>query len=629
LGNFSNLLFYRHLSISHYVFVIKETLKRRSAMSTPDLTVTAGQISAIIENAYSQSTHLLHILYALQQRLLHIPPEAVREVASHFGLPISQVESVVEFYSFFSGTPRGRYDILLSNCTSCGYKAVGENLLHILCHHLRVVAGKTRADGLVSIDETSCIGMCDHGAALLVNGMPIARLDAAKILRIAELVETETPLANWPAEWFHIDDNIRNSGLMLNNDFAAGDGMRALLARGIDGTLAEITQSGLRGRGGAGFSTGMKWKFCREAQGAAHYVVCNADEGEPGTFKDRVLLHSHPDAVFEGMTVCASVIGAEQGFLYLRGEYRYLLPRLQAVLKHRRELGLLGSNILGQPDFSFDIEIVVGAGAYICGEESALIESLEGKRGVPRNRPPFPVTHGYLGQPTVVNNVETFAAAAHIALRGSAWFRTAGTEKSAGSKILSVSGDCASPGIYEYPFGVSIQQVLDDCGAKDVQAVQVGGPSGTLIGCTGFNRILGFEDLPTGGSFMVFGLERDLLAIIVNFAHFFAHESCGFCTPCRVGTSLLKNGLDKIARGHGTKYDLDEIKRMGALIKRRSHCGLGQTAANPILDGLQRFPHVFEQRLAHSNFEPSFNLDTALEEARQITHRDDAAAHLE
>jgi [NiFe] hydrogenase diaphorase moiety large subunit len=598
-------------------------------MSSPNQAMTTERINTVIADARSQSGHLLHILHALQQQFLHIPREALHAVASHLGLPISQVESVVAFYSFFYDTPRGRYHILFSNCTSCGYKSGGENLLQELSRCLGVVADKTRADGLVSLGETSCIGMCDHGAALLVNGVPITGLDAGKIARIADLVETETPLADWPAEWFRIDDNIRSNGLLLESNFAAGDGMRAALTCGADAMLAEIILSGLRGRGGAGFSAGMKWKFCREAQGNARYVVCNADEGEPGTFKDRVLLHSHADEVFEGMTVCASVIGARQGFLYLRGEYRYLLPQLQAVLAHRRELGLLGSNVLGQHGFNFDIEIVVGAGAYICGEESALIESLEGKRGVPRNRPPFPVTHGYLGQPTVVNNVETFAAAAHIASRGSTWFRATGTEKSAGSKILSVSGDCVSPGIYEYPFGVTIQQVLDDCGAKDAQAVQVGGPSGTLIGSAEFQRRLGFEDLSTGGSFMVFSREHDLLAAIVNFAHFFAHESCGFCTPCRVGTTLLKNGMDKIAGGHGTQYDLDEIKRMGTLIRRRSHCGLGQTAANPILDGLQQFPHLFEQRLAHSNFEPYFDLDAALEEARKITHRDDAAAHLE
>ena len=579
-----------------------------------------------------ESNHLLHILYALQQRFLHIPPEAVREVASHFGLPISQVESVVEFYSFFSKYTARTLQHPVQQLHQLRLHG-GRRKSAATCSvdRLRVVAGKTRADGLVSIDQTSCIGMCDHGAALLVNGMPITRLDAGKIMRIADLVETETPLADWPAEWFRIDDNIRISGLLLRNDFAAGDGLRASLARGADATLAEITQSGLRGRGGAGFSAGMKWKFCREAQGDTHYVVCNADEGEPGTFKDRILLHSHADAVFEGMTVCASVIGAEQGFLYLRGEYRYLLPQLQAVLATAARTGSCWAATYSVSlDFNFDIEIVVGAGAYICGEESALIESLEGKRGVPRNRPPFPVTHGYLGQPTVVNNVETFAAAAHIALRGSAWFRAAGTEKSAGSKILSVSGDCASPGIYEYPFGISIRQVLDDCGAKDVQAVQIGGPSGTLIGSTEFHRKLGFEDLPTGGSFMVFGQGRDLLAIIRNFAHFFAHESCGFCTPCRVGTTLLRNGLDKIAGGHGTRYDLDEMQRMAA--SGQTPFALrpwGRLQRIPILDGLQRFPQIFEQRLAHSDFEPYFDLDAALEEARQVTHRDDAAAHLE
>jgi [NiFe] hydrogenase diaphorase moiety large subunit len=572
---------------------------------------------------------LLHVLYALQQQFLHISSEAAHEVASHLGLPISQVEAVVDFYSFFYRSPRGKYNILLSNCTSCGYQAGGENLLRLFCDRLRVDAGKTRDDGLVSIDQTSCIGMCDHGSALLVNGVPITRLDAGKVVRIADLVEAETPLADWPGEWFRVDDQIRKRGLLLDNDFAEGEGLRASLAHGIEATLDEITQSELRGRGGAGFSAGMKWKFCREAQGDARHVVCNADEGEPGTFKDRVLLHSHADAVVEGMTLCAAVIGAKRGYLYLRGEYRYLLRHLQSVLARRREMSLLGTGILDHPGFDFDIEIVVGAGAYICGEESALIESLEGKRGIPRNRPPFPVTHGYLGQPTVVNNVETFAAAAHIALRGSAWFRSTGTEKSAGSKMLSVSGDCVSPGIYEYPFGISIQQVLDDCGAKHVQAVQIGGPSGMLIASTEFHRKLAFEDLPTGGSFMVFGEKRDLLDIIVNFAHFFAHESCGFCTPCRVGTTLLKKGLKKITAGRGTQYDLEEMKRMAALIKRRSHCGLGQTAANPVLDVLHRFPHILERRLAHSAFEPYFDLDAALEEARQITHRDDAAAHLE
>ena len=375
-------------------------------------------LCSVISRVYAESPYLLHVLYALQRQFLHISDEAVREVATHLDLPPSQVDAVVEFYSFFHKIPRGRYDILFSNCTSCGYMAGGVDLMAVLGRRLDIVAGNTRGDGLVSMNQTSCIGMCDHGAALLVNGMPITSLDGTMIDSIAALVEAETPLEDWPAEWFHVEDNIRVSGLLLKEDLTAGIGLRAMLALGVAGTLSEIVQSGLRGRGGAGFSTGMKWLLCREAQGAAHYVVCNADEGEPGTFKDRVLLHRYADSLFEGMTVCAFAIGAKQGYLYLRGEYRYLLPHLQAVLTRRRELGLLGSDTLDQPGFSFDIDIVVGAGAYICGEESALIESLEGKRGIPRVRPPFPVTHGYRGQPTVVNNVETFiAAVAYCAAR--------------------------------------------------------------------------------------------------------------------------------------------------------------------------------------------------------------------
>lgn len=589
---------------------------------SPDMT---AQLRSVIDHAHSQSAHLLHVLHAVQQHFHYISDEAVTEVAKRMELPFGQVNGVVDFYSFFHRTPRGRYDILFSNCTSCGDR----NLMLKLCERLGVKPGKTRADGLVSIAETSCIGMCDHGAAMLVNGMPLARLDETCLERIASRIEAQSPVVTWPAEWFEVKDHVRKSGLLLVDDVAPGQGLRAMLTRGADATLEEIVRSGLRGRGGAGFGTGMKWKLCREAQGAAHYVVCNADEGEPGTFKDRILLHSHADRVFEGMTICAFLLGAERGMLYLRGEYRHLVLHLQAVLAKRRELFLLGENILGQPGFNFDIDIVVGAGAYICGEESALIESLEGKRGVPRVRPPFPVSHGYLGQPTVVNNVETFMAAANIALHGGAWFAAVGTEKSAGSKLLSISGDCARPGIYEYPFGVTVRQVLEDCGAQNAQAVQVGGPSGTLIGSAEFDRKLGFEDLSTGGSFMVFGAERDMLSVIGNFAHFFAHESCGFCTPCRVGTTLLKEGMDKIAAGRGTQYDLDEMRRTAALVKRRSHCGLGQTAANPIIDGMQRFPQAFGKRLAQNEFEPFFEPDAVLEKARQITGRHDAEAHLE
>jgi [NiFe] hydrogenase diaphorase moiety large subunit len=357
-------------------------------------------------------------------------------------------------------------------------------------------------------------------------------------------------------------------------------------------------------------------------------VVCNADEGEPGTFKDRVLLTRHADTVFEGMTTAAFVLGARRGFLYLRGEYRYLLEPLQAVLARRRAQGLLGVAILGHAGLDFDIQIHLGAGAYVCGEESSLIESLEGKRGTPRIRPPFPVESGYLEQPTVVNNVETFCAAAQIAQHGGAWWAGVGTERSSGTKIHSVCGDCERPGVYEYPFGVSIEQVLHDCGATSTQAVQVGGPSGVCLAPHEFGRRIGFEDVPTAGALMVFGMHRDMFEVARGFAQFFAHESCGFCTPCRVGTELIVHRMDKLAAGHGSLFDEAELRELEGLLHGATHCGLGATAANPLRDTLARFRPAYERRLQSPNFVPGFDLDAELAPARRATGRDDALAHL-
>jgi [NiFe] hydrogenase diaphorase moiety large subunit len=521
---------------------------------------------------------------------------------------------------------------------------------------LWVEQGRLSEDGLVSVDTTSCTGLCDQGPAILVNGRAIPRVTPERLERIAELILAQTPMDAWPAELFAIEDNVRRRDILLNDDFQPGDALRVAVARvcvpgseveaaanerswreGIPGaalcaplsTLEEIKRSNLRGRGGAGFTTGMKWEACRNAPGKERYVVCNADEGEPGTFKDRVLLRAHADLVFEGMTVCAYAIGAHQGFLYLRGEYRFLLEPLNEILARRRAANLLGKDILGQAGFDFDIEIHLGAGAYVCGEESALIESLEGKRGVPRNRPPYPVTHGYLQKPTTVNNVETFCAAALIAKHGGDWYRAIGTAKSAGTKLLSVAGDCARPGIYEYPFGTTVRQVLEDCGAENTLAVQISGPSGVCIDATEFERLIAFEDLPTAGAFTVFDTSRDMFEVARNYAHFFAHESCGFCTPCRVGTAMLKTTMDKIAEGHGTVSDLAEIEKLDKVLHLSAHCGLGHTACNPTLDTLKRFRPMYERRLKSLDFEPAFDLDGALATARRMTGRDDAGAHLE
>ena len=583
-------------------------------------------IQKVLTAADYQPARLLTILRALQAEYQHIPIDAIDILADTLNIPRTQIIAVVEFYSFLHLTPQGRYDILISD--SITDRMLGkENLLGYLSSVLKLKVGQVRDDGLVSLNNTSCTGMCDQGPAGLVNGRALTQLDRPRIDEIAALVEQQKPLGEWPSHLFAVDDNIYKAGLLLNAPIEKGTAIQSAFKRGIADTLEELDRSGLRGRGGAGFKTAMKWRFCADEQGAHHFVVCNADEGEPGTFKDRVLLNSHADQVFEGMTIAAAIIGAKQGFLYLRGEYLHLFDKLQAILQQRRTAGLLGTNILGQ-NLDFDIEIRLGAGAYICGEESALIESMEGKPGIPRNRPPYPVTSGYLNQPTVVNNVETFLAVAKIAVEGGDWFAGFGTEKSAGSKILSISGDCSRPGIYEYPFGVSIEQILADCGASNVLGVQVGGPSGTFISNQELTRQLAFEDLATGGSFIIFNNSRNILEIVQNFTHFFAHESCGFCTPCRVGTSLMQKQLDKIIEGHGSAGDVVELESLCQLVKSNSHCGLGQTAANPILSTLQRYPDVYEKQLKSISYEPGFDLDGSLEIARRMAHRDDAAAHL-
>ncbi len=584
-------------------------------------------ISRITAQANNQQGHLLQYLYEIQYQYSHIPQQAISLLAEKLSLTEAHINGVIGFYSFLHTAPRGAYDILLSDSIT-DHMLGSRELLDKLCNTLDVTPGVPREDGRVSVDTTSCTGMCDQGPAMMVNGWTITRLDENRIETIAKLIESNTAIEQWPAEFFQIEDNIQRRDILLSDDSNKGDALRSLIDKGDSAILEQVESSGLRGRGGAGFMTGMKWRFCKQAEADQHYVVCNADEGEPGTFKDRVLLNTYADEVFEGMTLCAGVIGATKGYLYLRGEYLFMRAPLEHILQKRRVANLLGNNILGKHGFDFDIEIHMGAGAYICGEESSLIESLEGKRGIPRKRPPFPVTHGYQNKPTVVNNVETFMAAALIAIHGADWFRSVGTDESSGTKLLSISGDCEKPGIYEYPFGVSIQDILKDCGATNTQAVQIAGAAGFTIPAAEFERRIAFEDVSTGGSFMVFNQQRDLLDMVKNFAHFFAHESCGFCTPCRVGSSLMKDLVDKAHSGHAGQYDLDEMQKIGLLMRSASHCGLGATAPNPVLDTLNKFPQIYEKRLKHTSYEPAFDLDAALQDARDITGRDDAGAHI-
>jgi [NiFe] hydrogenase diaphorase moiety large subunit len=368
-------------------------------------------------------------------------------------------------------------------------------------------------------------------------------------------------------------------------------GLNAALNKKRPDIVHEITESGLKGRGGAGFPTGIKWNLTASAAAKEKFVVCNADEGEPGTFKDRALLCKHPEMLFEGMTIAAYTIGAKKGYVYLRAEYEYLRKDLEKIIEKRKSENLLGENILGKESFDFDIEIRMGSGAYICGEETALIESMEGFRGEPRNRPPFPVNTGFTQKPTSVNNVETFLWATCILAKGADWFKKIGTEKSSGLKIFSVSGDCDKPGVYEFPMGITVGELLDKIGGKNAKAVQIGGASGICIPADEFERKIAYEDVATGGSIIVFGPGRDMLGVAKNFMEFFVEESCGQCTPCREGNAKLLEGIELLEKGKCSMRRLNDLIKLGETMQLASKCGLGQSSPNAFLSIVKNFKH--------------------------------------
>ena len=584
-------------------------------------------LGALVARHRGDASRLVQILRDVMAAEGHVSPPVITELARALGVPRGHVEGVVGFYSFFSAEPRGKFRVLFSdNITDemAGSRELREHMLQ----SFRLEPGEVSRDGLLSIGVTSCTGLCDQGPAVLVNDRAIPRLTPQRIGVISALIRGGSPVDLWPDNLFAIHSHVERRDRLLSTPLAPGEGIDAAVARGAAATVQEITRSGLRGRGGAGFSAGAKWAACAAAPGPDRYIVCNADEGEPGTFKDRELFANHAALVIEGMTVAGFAVGATRGLIYLRAEYPFLVAPLLALLDERRRAGLLGEDVRGG-GFDFDIELHVGAGAYVCGEESSLLESLEGKRGIPRSRPPYPATHGYKQKPTVVNNVETLAAAALVAKHGAELFLSLGTARSSGTKVLSVSGDVERPGIYEYPYGVSVRQVLEDAGAVDAQAVQVGGPSGTLLSAGEFHRCIAFEDVPSAGAFMVFDGTRDMLAVVENFTRFFAHESCGFCTPCRVGTTLSAQMMKRILSGKGSRRDVKDLARVSQVMRSSSHCGLGATAGNPVVDAIAKFRPSFDKRLRSLNVLPTFDLDEALAPAREATGRDDAGAHFE
>ncbi|MBN1918721.1 MAG: NAD(P)H-dependent oxidoreductase subunit E [Verrucomicrobia bacterium] len=598
-----------------------------------------AEIKAICKAVGNDRTRTMDIVRAVQDKHGCVSSEAIDVIAKQVGTPRVEVEGVVSFYSFLSEQPKGKVVIRL--CHDIIDQMQGcDRVAQAFAEELGIAFGETTPDGMISLEYAACIGMSDQAPAALVNDVVVTHLssDAAReiVRKLKADPDPKRLVASLgdgnnahPKVQSMVMNNIRVRGPVVLADFDSGEGLRKAVAMTPAEVIRDIKTARLRGRGGAGFPTGLKWEFTRKASGDQRYVLCNADEGEPGTFKDRVILTEHPDLMFEGMTIAGYAIGAETGIVYLRGEYAYLRAFLEEVLETRRKQGLLGRNVCRKEGFNFDIRIQMGAGAYVCGEETALISSCEGKRGDPKNRPPFPAQKGYLDGPTVVNNVETFCCVSRILEKGPGWFAESGSKGSAGTKLLSIAGDCRRPGVYELPFGVTLREVLDLAGASDAAAVQVGGPSGQLVGPKDFDRMICYDDLATGGSIMVFGPERNVLEVVREFLEFFVDESCGYCTPCRVGNVLMKERVEQIIAGRGEPADLDYLQELAETVKACSRCGLGQTSPNPVLTTLKNFRPAYEALVKQDKdgFRPTFVLSEAVGDAEAISGRKSVHTH--
>lgn len=591
------------------------------------------KIQKILTKYGNDRGRLMDILLEIQALSDHIPEGAVEILADQLDLSRVDVEEVISFYHFFSQEPVGKVAVYLNNSPVAfmhGREAVAEAFEK----EAGISFNSVTPDGLIGLWDTADIGMNDQEPAAIINGTVFTELTPDKVKKIVQGIRKGMDLQDLArtvaGEIYEHDllpvmvkNNLRQKGAVLFSEYEVGKALQLALDLTPEELVEIVKDSNLRGRGGAGFPAGLKWEFCRANGGDEVYLVCNADEGEPGTFKERVILTELPRLLFEGMAIAGYALGAKQGVLYLRYEYRYMKDYLEGFLHEMRDLNLLGKNITGKKDFDFDIRIQLGAGAYICGEESGLIESMEGKRGEPRNRPPFPVQKGYLDKPTVVNNVETLCAVPKILLEGVNWFKEIGTVKSAGTKLLSISGDCERPGVYEVEWGLTIDELLKMVGATDVQAVQVGGPSGSCIDPSQFNRVIAFEDLATGGSIIIIGKDRDLLNdFVLNFMDFFIEESCGSCAPCRSLNLILRNKLLRILAGNGTKKDIDELLSWSQVGKAVNRCGLGQTAANPIITTITNFRSLYEAYIkTDSDYVSSFDMAQAVAESCEIVGR--------
>jgi NADH-quinone oxidoreductase subunit F len=546
-----------------------------------------------------QRDALLPILWDVQTAFGHIDADAVHAISHTLRVPEADIYGVISFYTLFHDKPTGKTIIRVCTDPSCGL-AGADGVLHGLCERLDIPHGGTTADGQVTVEHAPCLGMCEYAPAALVSRRGVGESAVPK-------AEVETLLSGDFPSYASITggaelvllDGISPHGAQSLDEYGNYNALGyALSVLPPDDLIATVEESGLIGRGGAAFPTGMKWKFTRAAQSTPRYVVCNADESEPGTFKDRVLMEARPHLLLEGMALCGYAIGAQNGILFIRGEYPQATARMEAAIIEAEKANLLGDNILGS-DLSFHVEIRRGGGAYICGEETALFEAIEGKRGFPRIKPPYPTTHGVFGQPTTINNVETLCAVPGIVTNGAEWFKSWGTEKSSGSKLVSVSGHVNRPGVYEIAPGMPLRALLDElCEGVvgELQAVLMGGAAGTFLKPDEIDVPLTFEDLRAAGStfgsgaIMVFNTTSDLRDVLRRLAVFFQHESCGKCFPCQLGT---QRQLEILQRAESPRRgDRERLLDIGWTMTEASLCGLGQTAGSAVLSAIDKFPNL-------------------------------------
>jgi len=583
------------------------------------------KIESILQRYSSDRTRLMDMLWDVQDEYGYISDEVLPDLGEGLKLSPLDVRETASFYHFFHSRPAGRHRLYLSNTVIAKMK--GFNAVYAALEaETGARFGSIDDSGMFGLFETNCIGLSDQEPAMMVGKVVFNHLTPAKVRDIIgklkagqspeEIVNPEgIPRDQLAYVEAMVESNIRRKGPVF---FQAETDINALLdsclKRHPEELILATTRSRMRGRGGAGFSAGLKWRLCREAEGDVKYIICNADEGEPGTFKDRVLLTHSPREVFAGMVIAGHCVGSVKGIVYLRAEYFYLKDYLESQLQQMRDDNLLGNNVLDQ-GLNFDIRIQMGAGAYICGDESALIESCEGKRGTPRLKPPFPVQQGFLDKPTAVSNVETFVAVARMLDKGSRWYESLGTTHSTGTRLLSISGDCTAPGIYEVEWGTTLNHALRMAGAEDSKAAQISGPSGECVSIRqdGERRFC-YSDLSCNGSLMVFDHSRDLLAVVRDFMQFFVDESCGICTPCRAGNVDLLHKIDLIMAGKGQFSDLDDLVNWSRIVQRTSRCGLGGTSPKPILSTLKKFPEIYQQKMRkhHGPLLPSFDAVAAV-----------------